>query len=289
MRHAREGAFMTDEPKTMTAEHQLDGAREKRNLDRERYRFATHIARASPACIVWFVLLVVDFTSGLSPALQTLSYTIWGVFILQFVLEFLIAPKKLKYLRRHWITAIALLVPAVRVLVVFRALRALAVFRGLRLVRVLGSANRGMRSLGSVMGRRGFKYASSLSLLVAVAGASGMLSFERGVPGSTIGSFASALWWTAMTLTTMGSDYFPKTAEGRVLCFLLALYGFAVFGYVTATIASYFVARDADKPQGEIAGARQLARLEQEIAALHAKLDQLVSQSASTQQGRGTQ
>ena len=32
-----------------------------------------------------------------------------------------------------------------------------------------------------------------------------------------------------MLLTSLGSKYWPRTAEGRVLCFILALYGFAVF------------------------------------------------------------
>jgi voltage-gated potassium channel len=27
--------------------------------------------------------------------------------------------------------------------------------------------------------------------------------------------YGNALWWTAMVMTTIGSDYFPKTAEGR--------------------------------------------------------------------------
>jgi voltage-gated potassium channel len=47
-----------------------------------------------------------------------------------------------------------------------------------------------------------------------------------------------------MLLTTMGSDYWPRTPEGRVLCLLLALYAFAVFGYMTAAIAAYFVGKD---------------------------------------------
>jgi voltage-gated potassium channel len=47
-----------------------------------------------------------------------------------------------------------------------------------------------------------------------------------------------------MLLTTMGSDYWPRTPEGRFLCLLLAVYAFTVFGYVTAAIAAYFVDRD---------------------------------------------
>lgn len=43
--------------------------------------------------------------------------------------------------------------------------------------------------------------------------------FERGaLPRGGIDSYGTALWWTAMILTTMGSDYWPKTAEGRILC-----------------------------------------------------------------------
>ena len=45
---------------------------------------------------------------------------------------------------------------------------------------------------------------------------------------------------------TMGSDYFPKTPEGRMLCFLLAVYAFAIFGYLTATLATFFVSQDAN-------------------------------------------
>ena len=112
-----------------------------------------------------------------------------------------------------------------------------------------------------------------LTALVALLGAGGMLAFE---PASEVeGSFTSygeALWWTAMLLTTMGSEFWPRTAEGRALCFLLSLYGFAVFGYITASFASFFVGRDAAHEEAEVAGARDLAALRDEVAALRADL-----------------
>jgi voltage-gated potassium channel len=43
----------------------------------------------------------------------------------------------------------------------------------------------------------------------------------------------------------MGSDYFPKTPQGRVLCFLLALRAIALCGYLTATRATFFLSQDA--------------------------------------------
>ena len=263
--------------------------RDKRTLDRERTVLLVRISRGleKPMTVlgfIWLVLIIIDLTRGLSPSLDRVSYVIWGLFVLQFLIELTVAPHKLEYVKHNWLTAVALVLPALRVLSVLRVARALGTLRGVRLVRVVSSANRGMRALGRVMGRRGFGYVATLSLLVTVAGAAGMYASERGTPGGYMDSFGSALWWTAMTLTTMGSDYFPKTPEGRLLCLLLAIYGFAVFGYVTATIASFFVARDADTDEGEVAGARQVAGLRREIEALHQKLDAL----SATLTERGT-
>jgi voltage-gated potassium channel len=261
------------EPRTAGQQRAAD----KEALEGERHELLARVTHGleKPMVVlgfVWLVLLVIDFTSGLSPFLTRISYVIWALFVLDFLLEFTIAPRKREYLRQNWLTAVALVVPALRVLSAFRLLRALRAARGLRLVRVVSRVNRGMRSLGRVMGRRGFGYVVALTLLVDVAGAAGMYAFEHDVTGSTINGFGSALWWTAMVLTTMGSDYFPRSPEGRLLCLLLAVYGFAVFGYVTATVASFFVARDAEEDEGEIAGAAQLERLRQEIAALREEI-----------------
>jgi voltage-gated potassium channel len=119
--------------------------------------------------------------------------------------------------------------------------------------------------------RRGFGYVIALTLLVLFAGAAGMYAFESTSPNG-LTSYGEALWWTAMTLTTMGSQYWPQTFEGRVLCFFLALYAFAVFGYLTATLATFFVGRDAESEEAEIAGSDELAALHREIQQLRADL-----------------
>lgn len=58
-------------------------------------------------------------------------------------------------------------------------------------------------------------------------------------------SYGDALWRKSMLITTIGSQFWPQTAEGRILCFPLSLYGVDVFGYITASLASFFVDRDA--------------------------------------------
>jgi voltage-gated potassium channel len=224
-------------------------------LRRERWKLTARVVRTLelPMLIlsgVWTALLILEFTRGLSPWLHAATDAIWIAFIAQFGLEFLVAPDKRMYVRKHWVTAISLALPALRLLRLARLGRMVPVLRaarGVRLARVLATINRGMRALTIAFRRRGLGYVVVLTLIVATTGAAGMYRFEldaRGGPGFE--DYGTALWWTAMLLTTMGSDYWPRTAEGRILCLLLATYAFAVFGYVTAAIAAYFVGRDRD-------------------------------------------
>ncbi len=45
-----------------------------------------------------------------------------------------------------------------------------------------------------------------------------------------------------------------------------------MFGYITAAFASFFVGRDAADAEAEVAGARDLAALRDEVAALRGEL-----------------
>lgn len=198
--------------------------------------------------LCWLVLLVLELTGAQHAGLRWAGRLIWAVFIADFLLKLLLAPRKSAFLRRNLLTAVSLLLPAlraVRVLRAFRVLRAGRAVRGVRLLGLLTSLNRGARSLGRTLHRRGFGYVMALTVLVLFSGAAGMLAFEGEGAGGGLRHYGDALWWTAMLLATMGSDYWPGTPEGRALCLGLALYGFTMFGYITATLGSYFVASDS--------------------------------------------
>ena len=222
---------------------------------------------------VWLLFVIAELVWGSSQALEVFGTAIWVIFIVEFALRLTLAPAKGAFLKRNWITVIALVVPAVRLMRGFRILRLARAARGFRLVRIVGTANRGMKALGASLSRRGLGYVIGLTVAIALLGAGGMLTFE---PASEVeGGFTSypdALWWTGMLLATMGSEFWPKSIEGRLLCFLLALYGFAVFGYITASFASFFVESDASSPEGATVGAADVAALRDEISALRAEL-----------------
>ena len=224
---------------------------------------------------VWLALLVQELVNGLTPFWQGVGTVIWIVFIIDFLLQFTLAPAKKRFLKQNWLTVISLFIPALRAFRIVRVLRILRVTRGIRLVRVVSSVNRGMRALGASMGRRGFGYVLLLTLLMTLAGSAGIYAFERDEPGTALNSFGESVWWTAMLMTTLGSEYWPKSPEGRALCFLLSLYAFAVFGYVTATLATYFVGRDAEDEAGEVAGAQEIRDLTSEVRALRDEVRRL--------------
>jgi voltage-gated potassium channel len=222
---------------------------------------------------VWLVLVLAELAWGASRTLETFGTVIWLAFLAEFALRFALAPRKLAFLKRNWLSIIALVAPAFRLLRAFRILRFARATRGLRLIRIVGTANRGMNALRASLKRRGLGYVIGTTSLVTLLGAGGMLAFEPAteVEGG-FATYADALWWTGMLITTMGSDFWPQTVEGWILCFLLALYGFAVFGYITASFASFFVGRDAAAQDAEIVGAQDIAALRQEMAALRATL-----------------
>lgn len=215
---------------------------------------------------VWLVLLIIEFIYGFNRVLEIVSSVIWVIFIVDFILKLILAPKKLVFLRHNILTAISLVIPALRLFRIFRFIRLMRIFRGTRLIKVVASLNRGMKSLNATMERRGFGYVMALTIVVILAGAAGMYTFEKDNGG--LPTYYVSLWWTMMLVITVGTDFWPQTAEGRILCTLLSLYGFAVFGYITATLASFFVGRDAQDKTAPVAGSDDISELKLQITEL---------------------
>src|SRR5690606_29792839 len=206
---------------------------------------------------IWLVLLVIELVYGDNKLLRNLGIAIWIIFIVDFIIKFSLAPTKGSFLKSNVLTIISLAVPAFRVFRIFRILRILKISRSFRLIKIIGSLNRGMRALSITMKRRAFGYVLVLTLIVIFAGAAGMYAFEKNSQNG-LENYGAALWWTTMIITTLGSDFWPQTLEGRILCIILSLFAFAVFGYITATIATFFIGQDTE--ESEAAGINELRK-----------------------------
>ena len=242
-----------------------------RKLNRERWTLLVTVKNTlAPVmdilAFVWLALTLFELSTTLSPVLESIITIIWVIFAVYFILEFFLAPKKRVYLTHNWLTAVSLFLPALRIFRFLRIFRYLRGLRGLSLLKIISSINRGMRSLSRSLVRRVSVYVFVLTVMVVLAGAAGILNLE-GHTEDYVSNFGKALWWSAMMVTSIGTDFFPRSAEGRLLAFLLAVYGFAVFGYITAGLASFLM--DRIKKQ------ESRPSVETEIAALRMEIKEL--------------
>src|SRR5690348_11137187 len=75
-----------------------------------------------------------------------------------------------------------------------------------------------------------------------------------------------------MLVTTIGSQYWPITAEGRIHGLVLSIYSIPVFCYLTAALATVFVGRDAEAEHSGPASQQSVDALAQRLAAIEAMM-----------------
>lgn len=101
--------------------------------------------------LAWLLIVVAELLWGENALLSLASAAVWVIFIAEFALRLLLAPDRSSFLKRNWLTVIALIIPALRFFRALAVLRAARALRGLRLVRIVGTANRSMNALRTTM------------------------------------------------------------------------------------------------------------------------------------------
>jgi len=229
---------------------------------------------------VWFLVIIVELVNGTSPLLLSLGTVLWALFVFYFGLRLAIVPHRVVFLKRNWLFVLAILVPILRFFPFLQRLplaRALTATFGMQVIWMFASADQGLRSLRRTMGRRGTGYALTFTMLVILAGAAGMLHFENdSADPQGIHSYPKAVWWVAMQLTNIGSGYRPVTFGGHVLCLGISIFAVAIFGYLTAVFAAFFIGRDAEDPKSEIPNQTSIHQLSAEVALLRKSIDDVL-------------
>lgn len=75
--------------------------------------------------IVWLYLFISEVVSRLSPFQEKLLILIWILFVLEFAIKLVLSPKKVSYMKKNWVTILALFIPAFRAFRLLRAIRVL--------------------------------------------------------------------------------------------------------------------------------------------------------------------
>ncbi len=91
-----------------------------------------------------------------------------------------------------------------------------------------------------------------LFLIVVVGSSIGIYLLENKI-NSAFKSIGDALWFTIVTLSTVGyGDKTPVSAQGKLFGVIMMFFGVAITGTVSGKIASYLVERQLKKGQGLI-------------------------------------
>ncbi|GAA1464406.1 potassium channel family protein [Nocardiopsis exhalans] len=133
----------------------------------------------------------------------------------------------------------------------------LPMFRTLRLLRMLALIRMLNRSMAGALAERISVYVAVTAALTVFVGALTVLDAEQQAPGANITEFGDALWWSVVTVTTVGyGDYYPVTTEGRLVAVGLMLIGIALVGVLTAAVASWFI-RNANLSESAASAKKQ--------------------------------
>jgi voltage-gated potassium channel len=243
------------------------------------------------AFLVGYAWQVLDtsLTRQAHDALDVALTAVWVLLGTDYLVRLALARRRLRFVRRHLLDLLILVVP------MFRPLRAL------RVVTVLGVLNRQLRD--DFRGRVAVYVGATVGLVGFVA-ALAVLEAERGAPDATITTFGEAVWWTITTVSTVGyGDRYPVTVEGRIVAATLMVAGIALLGVVTASIAAWFVenvrrageqvSEEVEEVSGDVEETQaQLAQVLAELRTISARLDALergrtAASSSRSEGGRG--
>jgi len=178
--------------------------------------------------------LLFDLSEDAEEAFLQADLLIWAGFALELIAKTYLAPRRFRYLRDNWLDVVMVAVP------VFRPLRALRVLRMVVVAFVLA------RRFRSVLATHALSYSVVTAAAVVILSAFAMSAAERG-EGGTIDGFWDALWWAITTVTTVGyGDKYPVSVEGKAIAVFLMIFGIALFGLVTASLAAFLVRETGD-------------------------------------------
>jgi len=220
------------------------------------------------------LVMVLFFIPWISPAGREVAYFldtfISLIFMADFFRSLIKAPRKLEYLKWGWMDFLGSL-PAWPIFRLFR------IWRLLRAARILHHT--GVKELWHSFVSRRAESSLLLTVLLAimVLGFSSLaiLEVEQLSPEANIVSAQDAIWWSLVSVTTVGyGDRFPVTVSGRLVAVLLMTAGIGLFGIITSYLSSLFIAPvDDNGEDNEVAQLRaELAEIKQLLQELNGRL-----------------
>ena len=177
-----------------------------------------------------------------------------ALFSIEYALRVYIEPKKRDFVFSFYglIDLIAILpslflVPGFRVLRILRFLRIFRIFKATRFILAVDRLGAALREI-----QQELLALVILSLMFVYLAACGIHFFERDAQPEAFGSILDSMWWSVVTLTTIGyGDVYPTTSGGRLFTALVALVGVGLIAIPSGLLASALTEARVEREQLE--------------------------------------
>jgi voltage-gated potassium channel len=173
-----------------------------------------------------FHLEIAEKNSSIFLAVDNL---VWLIFTVDYLTMVFLAENRKAFFKSHLFDLILVLFPFIRIFRVFRLLSLLT------------------KQISSVKEKLFITipiYTGIAAVILILLGGAAMYDIEYSLENANIRTPSDALWWAAVTITTVGyGDRYPVSDEGRLLGAGLMICGIAVVGTVTASFAGWLISQ----------------------------------------------
>ena len=201
------------------------------------------------------------------------------IFLIDFFLNLRAAPKKSDYFirQRGWLDLIGS-IPSFGITKYGGLLRLARLSRLARIARLLRGENK-KTLIKDILENRS-RYAMFLTILLTVlvltVASVLVVQFESQSPDANITTGGDALWYSIVTITTVGyGDFYPVTPAGRITAMFIMFMGVGIIGALASILASLLVGGSSSVEEEEAQATSPVPPDENELAVIRNELTEL--------------
>lgn len=178
-----------------------------------------------------FIYLLALVSIPLAVTAQTnaviiINWIIWGIFVADYLVNFILAKNRFDYIKTHVFELIAII-----------PFQMFTAARFLRLIRVFAFSSRLFSQFWDFMVRAHILTATIVVTATSIIGGTIFSVMEHK-------SILDSIYWAFSTITTIGYDLYPTSTITQIISSILVIVGIISIAYITAGIVGYSTEKD---------------------------------------------